>query len=477
MALITKDELIRLLTSNAITQRDKLIAIMAFADPSPLHITKINRIAKESGLREINDWDVSDILKKARGLITNVKDGWTLTASGRDYVIHELLIHPTSTQFSILHHFAGAADNGRIPYGVLVLHDGVFYGTTTYGGPPYNLPPKNPDNKGNVFKMNMDGTGFTVLHEFAGGGNDGWKPWSGLAITGDTLYGSTVYGGSHGEAGGVLYALKTNGSAFQVLHTFGEPGDGFGGSTSPILVDDCLYGLTRWGGNGTGTIYRYDIAQAVYSQLHSFAADGRDGSAPLGTLTDGGNGFLYGLTWQGGVLDLGTLFRLKPDGSSFETLHNFAGGKEGKYPYDSPMFDGQHTLYGTTLGAYGADPSDLGTIFKYDLTNRSYSVLHHFAGGRADSGKPNGSVTLSKDGQLLYGTTHGDDVWGGEEFGILYQINIDSTGFKQLYEFKGKMAGATPMRTPLLIDGMLYGMTAYGGAHNYGIIYCYQLSN
>jgi len=41
--------------------------------------------------------------------------------------------------------------------------------------------------------------GFTVLHEFMGGNNDGWKPWSGLAISGDMIYGSTVYGGPHGK--------------------------------------------------------------------------------------------------------------------------------------------------------------------------------------------------------------------------------------------------------------------------------------
>ena len=81
------------------------------------------------------------------------------------------------------------------------------------------------------------------------------------------------------------------------------------------------------------------------------------------------------------------------------------------------------------------------------------------------------------DGLLLYGTTHGDEVWGGREFGILYQMNIDGAGFKQLHEFSGGMAGDTPMRTPLLIDGMLYGMTAFGGEKNYGAIYRFQVSD
>ncbi|MBI5953696.1 MAG: cadherin domain-containing protein [Chloroflexi bacterium] len=381
------------------------------------------------------------------------------------------------SQFTVLHQFGGQSNNGRVPYGTLVAYNGVFYGTTTYGGPPYDVPPTNPDNKGNLFRMNMDGTGFTVLHEFAGGANDGWKPWSGLAMLGNTIYGSTVYGGPHGEGGGVIYEINLDGSGFRVLHAFGEPGDGFGGSTSPILVGDVLYGLTRWGGNGTGTIYSYNTTTEVYTQLYRFAANSSDGNAPLGTLTTANDGYLYGTTWLGGRNNMGTLFRIKPDGSAFETLHHFDGGSQGKYPYDTLVFDGNHTLYGTTLGEYGVNLSDLGTVFKYDITNRTYSVLHKFAGGENDSGKPNGSVVLSSDGVTLYGTTHGDDAWGGNEYGVLYRMNLDGTGFTQLHEFKGGAIGATPMRTPLLIDGGVYGMTAYGGAENYGLVYRYQLDD
>jgi uncharacterized delta-60 repeat protein len=407
----------------------------------------------------------------------NADDGFSVWLEISITIINPNSARASTTGLTALHQFGSQADNGRVPYGLLTLSDGVLYGTTTYGGAPYNVPPTNPANKGNVFKMNMDGSGFTVLHEFTGGANDGWKPWSGLAISGGMIYGSTVYGGPRGEGGGVIYEMNTNGGNFRILHAFGEPSDGFGGSTSPILVGDTLYGVTRWGGNGTGTIYSYNTATEVYTQLHRFAANSRDGNAPLGTLTAANDGYLYGLTWLGGQNNMGTLFRIKPDGSAFETMYHFAGGTQGKYPYDNLAFDGNHTLYGTTLGEYGNNLSDLGTIFKYDFVSKTYSVLHKFMGGANDSGKPNGSVTLSSDGITLYGTTHGDDAWGGTEFGILYQINIDGTGFNQLYEFNGGPSGATPMRTPLFIDGSLYGMTAYGGAENYGLIYRYPVAD
>ena len=379
-------------------------------------------------------------------------------------------------QFTILHNFSAGRGNGRVPYGVLVPHGDAFYGTTTYGGPPYDVPPSNPANKGNVFRINRDGTGFAILHEFGGGNDDGWKPWSGLAILGETIYGSTVYGGPHGESGGVLYTLSTDGSGFRLLHAFGAPGDGYGGSTSPTPVGAMSYGMTRWGGNGRGTIYGLDTATGAYRVLHSFAADGSDGSSPLGTITAAVDGWLCGLTWMGGLHDRGTLFRIQPDGSAFETLHHFAGGKAGKHPYDSLAFDGQHTLYGTTFGEYKSDPLDMGAVFKFDLAERRYIVLHAFAGGRNDSAKPNGSVALSADGLTLHGTTHGDEVWGGKEFGILYRMSSDGSGFRKLYEFSGRMAGDTPMRTPVVRDGAVYGMTAFGGTKNYGTIYRFELS-
>ena len=379
----------------------------------------------------------------------------------------------TTGSFSLLHQFTDRPGDGRVPYGLLIFEDGFLYGTTTYGGPPYRKPPKNPDNKGNIFRINVKGNNFKILHEFTGSANDGWKPWSGLAIKDNMIYGSTVYGGPYAEKGGVLYEMRTDGGDFHILHSFGESGDGFGASTSPILAGQCLYGLTRWGDTSTGMIYRYDIDQKTYRQLHRFGAD--DGYEPLGTLTAGNDGLLYGVAWHGGNRDLGTLFCLKTDGSLFEVLYHFEGGEQGKYPYDSLAFDGDHILYGTTLGVYGDDASDLGRIFKYDIADRKYTVLHTFAGGANDSGKPNGSVVLSKDGRLLYGTTHGDKVWGGKEYGSLYQMDIDGGGFRLLHEFTGKLAGDTPMRTPLLIDGALYGMTAYGGKYNYGTIYRYQL--
>src|SRR5437660_6658660 len=52
-----------------------------------------------------------------------------------------------------------------------------------------------PDSgKGTVFAVNTDGTEFTTLHTFSGG--DGAFPDAGLILSGNTLYGAALFGGS-----------------------------------------------------------------------------------------------------------------------------------------------------------------------------------------------------------------------------------------------------------------------------------------
>src|SRR3989304_8947178 len=112
MASVTKDELIKLLASNTVSRQDKLLAILAFAGGGPLRLAAMLKIAKDAGLREIENWDISGILQKAGGLALNVKGGWTLTAQGLAHVERELLQQPPSNRFTILHHFAGQPYNG-----------------------------------------------------------------------------------------------------------------------------------------------------------------------------------------------------------------------------------------------------------------------------------------------------------------------------------------------------------------------------
>jgi uncharacterized repeat protein (TIGR03803 family) len=78
-----------------------------------------------------------------------------------------------------------------------------------------------------------------------------------------------------------------------------------------------LYGATRVGGNGGGTIYRLDTGGKI-TVLYSFTG-GSDGNEPWGSLVLDKSGTLYGATEGGGDMSCGTnhfgcgvVFKLTP---------------------------------------------------------------------------------------------------------------------------------------------------------------------
>src|ERR1051325_2297669 len=77
--------------------------------------------------------------------------------------------------------------DGDDPECKLVLSGHTLYGTTIHGG---------SSDDGTVFKLNTDGTGFTVLKNF--NGTEGARPGAGLVLSGQSLYGTTRDGGLWG---------------------------------------------------------------------------------------------------------------------------------------------------------------------------------------------------------------------------------------------------------------------------------------
>src|SRR5713101_8901533 len=76
---------------------------------------------------------------------------------------------------------------------------------------------------------------FTVLHSFtalpapySGANSDGANPNAGLVLSGNTLYGTAVFGGSAGL--GTVFAVNIDSTGFTNLHNFnGSAGGGLAG--------------------------------------------------------------------------------------------------------------------------------------------------------------------------------------------------------------------------------------------------------
>jgi uncharacterized repeat protein (TIGR03803 family) len=249
--------------------------------------------------------------------------------------------------FTILHTFMPSSSVvyvGAGSYAGLILSGNTLYGTAISGGSP---------GSGAVFAINTDGTAFTNLYNFTATSgsypnytnSDGAIPQATLILSGSTLYGTTEAGGS--SCYGTVFKVNTNGTGFSVLHSFpGTGNDGSGPPSGLILSGNTLYGTASGGGSSSyGTVFAVHTNGTGFTNLHSFNYS--DGYCPYAGLILSGN-TLYGTTEFGGNSGgYGTVFKVNVDGTGFTNLYSFTGGSDGAYPWAGLVLM-NNTLYGTT---------------------------------------------------------------------------------------------------------------------------------
>lgn len=197
----------------------------------------------------------------------------------------------------------------------------------------------------------------------------------------------------------------------------------------------------------------FTITSLAQTTLHQFGQSG----GPQGSLISDGT-FLYGMTFHGGANNLGTVFKILPDGTGYVSLRDF-DGTNGSEPTGSLFSDGTY-LYGMTSKG---GSSDKGTVFKMLLNGTGYEKLLDFSG--TNGNYPKGS--LISDGTFLYGMT---SLGGAGNMGTIFKLMPDGTGFQKLQDFNGTN-GAYPYGS-LFFDGtFLFGLTSSGGANNWGTIF------
>ena len=328
-------------------------------------------------------------------------------------------IYPDGTGYTNLHTFTTAAGSGKYPSAGLVLAGNTLYGTTQWGGSGAN---------GTVFKISTDGTGFTNIHDFTGS-SDGARPVAALAVSTNFLYGTTFGGGTTGN--GTVFRVKTDGTGFTNLHNFTAGSDGGFPLAELVLSGNTLYGTRNMGSHGNGTVFKINTDGTGFTSIRSFsttsgsAGTNSDGALPVTGLVLSGN-TLYGTTVHGGTAGNGTLFRLNTSGSSFTNLHSFTA----------------------TVTAYGIN---------------------------SDGAMPHGGLVLA--GNTLYGTT---EFGGNEGAGVVFEVKNDGTGFTNLHSFHWMVSnkntdGAQPAASLVLAGSTLYGTTSHGGSGSYGTLFAFNL--
>ncbi len=336
-------------------------------------------------------------------------------------------INTNGTGLMTLHDFSASSDSstnpdGRNPHG-LILSDSWLYGTAYYGG---------SSDYGTVFRVNTNGTGFTTMHNF--NFSEGAYPAAALVMSGNTLYGTTSGGGNIacGIPGGTVFAIQGDGSGFSVLHKFaGLPcvspyvnSDGAQPVAPLIVSSNTLYGTTFSGGrSGWGTIFKVNIDGNGFTTLHSFSAyvnnasgiaTNRDRMTPATGLVLSGN-TLYGTTPNGGIAGYGTVFKINTDGTGFTVLYNSGGASTLLLSGKALYWRGVALRSATYTSAVNRGNTD-GTSFAnfYIFTPTSGPDPSTNADGAVLS-----SFILSRD--TLYGTAAGGGIFGS---GTIFSIAL-----------------------------------------------------
>jgi len=211
-------------------------------------------------------------------------------------------VNTDGTGFTVLHAFTGGSD-GALPYytqNLLQGTDGRMYGTTDRAG-AYGF--------GTVFAVNTDGTGFTTLYSFTGAG-DGSQGGGLMQGIDGRLYGTVLNGGAF-VPGGNVFAMNLDGTGFTVLHNFNVSTDGWDLDCSVIQgADGRLYGVATQGATyNHGSVFVLNPDGTGFSVIYTFTG-GNDGGGPQGRLLQLADGSYYGGAGNGGANGAGVLFTI-----------------------------------------------------------------------------------------------------------------------------------------------------------------------
>jgi uncharacterized repeat protein (TIGR03803 family) len=317
-----------------------------------------------SGYTTRHNFSPADGIGITGSLVQSGSTFYGMAPQGGSHSLGTIFSYSPAGGLTVLHSFN--VSDGDSPEGSLIVSGNMLYGMTGAGGGA---------NVGTVFSMNTNGTNFTVLHSFADAPGDGAGPYYGsLTQSGTALYGMTAEGGAANR--GAIFQMNTDGSGYHLVHSFaGGAGDGNEPAGSLAASGNMLYGMTGYGGtNNLGTIFSYNTQTGAYHLLYSF--DGAHGETPQGDLTVVGN-VLYGFALSGGAFGDGDIFSYDLGSNVLSILHSF-DSIDGERPYAGSLTQVNNTFFGNT---FIGGPDNFGVVFALTVPEPPSLLLLAFAGG------------------------------------------------------------------------------------------------
>jgi uncharacterized repeat protein (TIGR03803 family) len=317
--------------------------------------------------------------------------------------------------------------------------------------------------RGIVFELSNTGQ-ESVLYNFKGSDGDGDVPDSmSFRDAAGSVFGTTYQGGAYSF--GTVFKVDTQGHETVVYNFCPETPCTKGAYPGGVIPgkNGSIYGITYAGGNyacaltACGTVFKINHAGDL-TLLHAFG--GADGQNPNPGLVLDASGNVFGTTQWGGDTGRGVVFKVTSVGQE-SVEYSFTGAADGEYPNGGLAQDAEGNLYGT---AYQGGTYNYGTIFKITASGE-FAVLYSFPGGESGA-NPYADLTLDQQGNIFGVTATG----GAHNFGTIFKLDT-SGNEKVLHSFGQEKQGVHPSGLILDASGNLCGTTYQSGKYNYGSVF------
>jgi uncharacterized repeat protein (TIGR03803 family) len=296
---------------------------------------------------------------------------------------------------------------------------------------------------GTLYKLKTDGSGFSVLHDFYGGDNDGQSPTSLLLQPDGSLVGAAgkIFRYDPKSQQFAIVKLDAKDNVPNMLAGSAPDGTiiGFGGGSviDKQYVDSMaadgssylsfvnnqnakpplMYAQIIVGRDGTffavsaasgGTLVKFKSLKDTPSVVHKFVDAPTDGTRADANLVFDNKGNLYGSTSAGGMSQKGVIYKVSADGSNYQVVYNpdeFAFSKVFVVGDDGMLYGiSKEGVQQLALDGSGKPPTTIvafeGANFNYTNNRGMTNILFHDDAVYGMHGAAIYKVTLPKAGAV-----------------------------------------------------------------------------
>ncbi|MBK8369675.1 MAG: T9SS type A sorting domain-containing protein [Bacteroidetes bacterium] len=280
------------------------------------------------------------------------------------------------------------------------------------------------------------------------------------------FYGVSIYGGDCDR--GSIFEFDPVANTYSTIASFDGANGAFPTQKMCLSSDGFFYGVTREGGLlNRGAIYKFDLATNIITHLYSFTGTSGLPDKPTNYLIEAPNGNLYGSTGTS-ISSNQYVYEFSKNTNTITAVAAITS-TVGKVP--SPLFLASS---GKMYFNCAQGPTSGGSIVEYDYTTNTITLLQSLTTSTSVIGTAYHSFIEPTPNVLM---TSGSV--GGTGYGGIFSFNTLTNTYAILEPFPVSFSVGYNTTGKLTKAGInkVYGINLFGGTTGQGVIFEYDYSS